>query len=86
MEGVVADLLGLAQRQHGAAGRRDGAAPQRIGWQFAGQAVIGIALGTHQHGAVFEPENFRGLRGIAIDFVKRGLHGDSAGAGDFGGL
>src|SRR5260221_9039595 len=31
MEGVVADVLGLAQRQDRAAGGADGATPQRIG-------------------------------------------------------
>src|SRR5207253_2455452 len=85
VERVVADRLRAAQFEDRAPRGGEGAPPQRIGREFAGYRAVGVALGAQQQRAVFQPQDFRGLRRVAVDLVERRTVGDGAGAADFGG-
>ena len=58
----------MARRRMGSAGSSPSAT-----------AAVGIALGAHQHGAVFEPQDFRLLGRIAVDRLQRRAIGHRAG-------
>ena len=70
MEGIIADLAGAAHRERSPPRCGNGAAPQRVGRQFALNLAAIFITATLQKRLVFVTQQLRLFRRVAVDFNK----------------